>query len=308
MSEVEQILVFPATLIGNRDGQEAWYGILDDKEEIRELLREIKFHASFRPRPEMEKDPRYKQLIPYVVFQYDEPGGETKLFSYVRGTDQGESRLHAKMSIGVGGHINPKDGAEFANDPYFAGLVREVKEEVTVGDVVAVWETIPQALINDDTNEVGRVHLGCVHVMQIRSPNITPREKSMLDARFRPLSELFQDIERLETWSQLVLRTLYAPALVEGLGVNEPVMLQRKNVAYDQALGAKAHDEHLAATEIDPLDQLADDDPAVRGSMGGRHLKDDYDRHAESSRPQGHPFVTDALRQSAKDAGIEIRD
>jgi predicted NUDIX family phosphoesterase len=41
-------------------------------------------HTSYRPRGEVEQDPSYKQLIPYVIFRHRSPSG-VELFQYQRG-------------------------------------------------------------------------------------------------------------------------------------------------------------------------------------------------------------------------------
>jgi predicted NUDIX family phosphoesterase len=111
--------------------------------------------VSYKPRPEMEEDPSFKQLIPYVVFRYQTPDGETQLFSYARGKGQGESRLHDKWSIGIGGHISSVDNSE--NEPYRDGMRRELEEEVMID---TPYSERCVGLINDDESEVGKVHLG----------------------------------------------------------------------------------------------------------------------------------------------------
>ncbi len=113
----------------------------------------------FMPRPQAEKDPSFKQLIPYVIMTC---GG--KYLSYVRGKRAGETRLVAKRSLGIGGHINPTDDMPlFGNfyDTYLAAVQREVAEEVSIE---TRYKDKVVALLNDDSNEVGQVHLGIVHL------------------------------------------------------------------------------------------------------------------------------------------------
>jgi len=163
-------------------------------------------NTSFRPRPQVEQDPSFKQLIPYVIFRYIDDVGEAWLFRYTRGTGQGEQRLHSKCSVGVGGHISAEDVSE-GSVGYQAGMRRELNEEVIV-DTNYVDECV--GLINDDQTEVGRVHLGVVHVLDVQEPNVAPREADLLDAGFRPLAEIMGNIDRYETWSQIALRALFA--------------------------------------------------------------------------------------------------
>ena len=163
-------------------------------------------HVTFQPRSVMEQDPSYKQLIPYVIFRHEADEG-TELFHYTRGSGQGEDRLHSKMSIGVGGHISTLDAnqAEVASI-YQVGLQRELAEEV---DLQSVYRESCVGLINDDTTEVGRVHLGVVHLFDLQQPRVEPREREIEAAGFAQLGTLWQDFERFESWSQICLRALF---------------------------------------------------------------------------------------------------
>ena len=90
-------------------------------------------HISFRPRSEVEEDPSFKQLIPYVIFRHHDEQGRETVFQYTRGTGQGEGRLHRKRSVGIGGHISLLDAdAASGGDPYKEGMQRELDEEVAI--------------------------------------------------------------------------------------------------------------------------------------------------------------------------------
>ncbi len=163
--------------------------------------------VSYQPRAAMEEDPGFKQFIPYVVFRHRDADGITHLFQYTRGGGQGEKRLHAKRSIGIGGHISSTDAATPSADPYREGLLRELSEEVTIG--TAFTETCA-GLINDDLTEVGRVHLGVVHLFDVETTDVRPLEEDILDAGFVPVKDLLDDLDRFETWSQICLKALFA--------------------------------------------------------------------------------------------------
>ena len=147
----------------------------------------------------MEQDPTFKQLIPYCVFRCN---GE--VFYYQRGTAQGEARLHAKRSVGVGGHVSTLD-MDGELTPYLEGMKREIEEEVEIG---TGWQEKCVGLINDDETEVGKVHLGIVHIFDLDNPKVRPREKSMIHAGFARPSELVLQIDEFETWSQICLKYL----------------------------------------------------------------------------------------------------
>jgi len=157
--------------------------------------------ARFLPRAEMEEDPSYKQIIAYVVFRCGD-----QVFRYTRGHQQGEARLHAKRSIGVGGHVDEADADGRATlDAYEMALRRELDEEVILGSPGTLRRV---GLINDDGTPVGRVHLGVVHVYELDRPEVTAREDGLADAGFASLAELRAEADRLETWSQIALAAI----------------------------------------------------------------------------------------------------
>ena len=161
----------------------------------------------YRPRGAMEENPSFKQLIPYVLFRYVDGDGTEMLFQYTRGGGQGEARLHAKRSVGVGGHISSLDAAAGDHgDVYREGMRRELDEEVFI-DCECTERCV--GMINDDQTEVGRVHLGVVHLMDVTSPDVRPREEDIVDAGFRPVDDILRDREHFETWSQIVLDALF---------------------------------------------------------------------------------------------------
>src|SRR5262249_40372971 len=143
----EHVLVVP-TPVFHRLGH--FQGFCSDVDRyFRDLLDPA--HTSYRPRSAMEQDPSFKQLIPYVIFHHRDPSGRTLLFQYTRGKGQGESRLHAKRSIGVGGHISADDAAQ--TNAYDEGMRRELEEEVMID---TPYRSQVVGLINDDETEVGR--------------------------------------------------------------------------------------------------------------------------------------------------------
>ncbi len=162
-------------------------------------------HTSYRPRATMEQDPTFKQLIPYCLFRYRDASSSASLFQYTRGKGQGEARLHAKRSIGIGGHISADDAG--ATSAYDEGMRRELAEEVAID---TPYKSQLVGLINDDETEVGKVHLGVVHLFDVDRPAVKPRESEIIEAGFRPVSELLADLLQFETWSQICLKALFA--------------------------------------------------------------------------------------------------
>ena len=146
-----------------------------------------------------EKDPSHKQIIPYVLLAH----GDRVLF-YVRGKKAGEQRLVAKGSIGIGGHMNESDESLFALDEaaYRAGVEREVGEEIAIN---TKFEDRIVALLNDDSNEVGQVHLGVIHIFKLAEPKVDKREAMITSVAFLGKDELLSRRDSLETWSQICL-------------------------------------------------------------------------------------------------------
>jgi predicted NUDIX family phosphoesterase len=164
-------------------------------------------HVEYRPRGEMEEDPSFKQLIPYMLFRWTDADGTPHLFEYQRGSGQGERRLHAKRSVGIGGHISAIDSAagKMAH-VYREGMRRELEEEVAID--TKYTERIA-GLLNDDETPVGQVHLGVVHLCDVEEPQIRPREADIMDGRFRPVSEILPRLGEFESWSEIAVRALF---------------------------------------------------------------------------------------------------
>jgi predicted NUDIX family phosphoesterase len=158
----------------------------------------------FLPRKQAENDPTHKQIIPYALLAFRD-----KVLFYVRGKKAGEQRLVAKGSIGIGGHMNQDDESlfNFAIDEaaYRAGVEREVNEEIKID---TKFDDKIVALINDDTTEVGQVHLGIVHVFKLAEPKVEKREAMITGLAFLGKNELMARRDSLETWSQLCLDSL----------------------------------------------------------------------------------------------------
>ena len=158
----------------------------------------------FMDRAAAEEDPGHKQLIPYCIFRCGD-----RILHYTRGKSGGESRLHAKISVGVGGHVNPIDTGDGRTGPeaYHAAVTREIEEELNLPEE---HEHRIIALLNDDSNPVGQVHLGIVHLVDLKSDAVTSREDALADLGFSSLAVLNGiSFERLETWSQFCIRHLW---------------------------------------------------------------------------------------------------
>jgi predicted NUDIX family phosphoesterase len=156
----------------------------------------------FLPRAPAETDPTHKQIIPYAIFHH-----AGRYLNYTRGGKSGEKRLVAKRSVGIGGHINPHDEREdsLARTTYMNGVDREIDEELRI---TGSHTQKVVGLINDDSNEVGQVHLGVVHLFELESDQVVSNEDAIQDIQFYTLAELTAMMDRLETWSQICVRHL----------------------------------------------------------------------------------------------------
>jgi predicted NUDIX family phosphoesterase len=207
MSEVltERVLVIPTTVFHRLGHFQGFTGEVDHY--LTELFSPA--HFSYQPRHEVERDPSFKQLIPYVIFRHRAADGRQSVFQYTRGIGQGEGRLHCKRSVGIGGHISVIDvNSDPGNHPFLEGMRRELDEEVLV-DVPYTPRCV--GLINDDQSDVGRVHLGVVHLVDLQRPEVRPRETEITESGFRPVEEILGDLSGFETWSQICMKALFGP-------------------------------------------------------------------------------------------------
>ena len=170
----------------------AWHGFVATGLERHErVIREQHF---FKPRAEVEDDPTYQQIIPYVVFRHGD-----RYFLTHRLRASAEKRLRKQYSLGIGGHINPGDLGD--GDPVFGGLKREWEEEVVYE---GAFETRLLGLLNDDSSPVSRVHLGVVFLVDGDTDNIAIRETTKLAGEMLTLSEMRIYYLGMESWSQIV--------------------------------------------------------------------------------------------------------
>ena len=181
----ESVLVVPR---GALMGTPGWRGVLCRGMEP--YLAAIARKGRYEPRSEVESDPRWKQVIPYLVLR------DGQRYFLMRRTRAGaDARLHERYSIGIGGHLNPGD-ADLAG-----GLAREWAEEL---EAAFVPEFRLIGLLNDDETDVGRVHVGVVFVAEADGRPVAVRETEKLEGRFATPGEVVAVRDRMESWSQLV--------------------------------------------------------------------------------------------------------
>ena len=195
----EQVYVVARSAI---PGGADWYGVRTDG--LDAFVAALERDGRYEPRELMERDPTFKQVIPYLVLR-----DGARYFLMQRTSAGGDARLHGRYSIGVGGHLNPGDGG------LLGGLAREWREEL-VAAFVPEFRLV--ALLNDDTTEVGSVHLGAVYVADAVGRPVAIRETDKLAGAFVEPAAVAAVVGGLETWSRLVFEflagdSLPAPAL-----------------------------------------------------------------------------------------------
>ena len=196
----ENILVIKRTLF---DELGSFQGLNFEPEKY---LRTILYRGNnfFLPRRRAETDPTHKQIVPYVLLTCG-----NKVLFYIRGKKAGEQRLVAKGSIGIGGHMNQEDESLFNyvtdEAAYRAGVEREIAEEIKID---TRFDDRIVALLNDDTTEVGRVHLGIVHLFKLAEAKVEKREAMITNLAFLDKEELLARRDTLETWSQICCDSL----------------------------------------------------------------------------------------------------
>lgn len=166
------------------------------------LVRQIEAAGRLLERDLAERSPAWKQPIPYCVIEQ-----ASAWFCVERLGAQGEVRLHGKRSIGLGGHIGPEDSPD-GDGAIRRALARELREELDLGPGPL---PTPQfmGILNDDSTEVGRVHFGLVFRLRLATgEKVAIRETLKMRGGWGRLAGpdgLWQDLERFETWSRILL-------------------------------------------------------------------------------------------------------
>lgn len=196
----EKILVVPRQKMEAVLG--SFQGFLPAKtEHVHDLLETDELH--FVDRGPAETNPQLKQIIPYCILTH-----QGKILTYERGQSGGEKRLRAKLSIGIGGHINPIDSLhplKTTPKTYENALERELQEELSYESILS-RQTL--GFLNDDSDPVGEVHLGVVELLELSSDHVLPKEDSIQNPTLKSLNELESQKDLLENWSQLALAAL----------------------------------------------------------------------------------------------------
>lgn len=192
--DIENILVVPRKKLFENIFFEGF-----EREKITYYLERIEKYSIFMKRFLVENDPNYKQIIPYLIIKF-----KNKYFMFQRFPIGAENRLFHKYSVGIGGHINEKD-VKKNKDLINSGLEREFNEELIYSGKSS-YEIV--GLINDDFDEVGKVHFGIVYLVEIDNPDIKIRENSKMEGKLVNKKELLRYKNKMERWSQIIITNL----------------------------------------------------------------------------------------------------
>lgn len=171
-----------------------------------QVMQFVLENHTFMERNEAEFAPEYKQIIPYLLI--------TNRSNYIltqRTWRQTEKRLHNKLSIGFGGHINPAEKTNSEN-VIMQGLYKELSEEVSLSQVDEIRFC---GVVNDDTSEVGRYHLGLVFLVIAGNDEFEIVERHKMTGRWASKSEIKAIYDDMESWSQIVFRDLISSNYVK---------------------------------------------------------------------------------------------
>ncbi len=197
----EMITVVPRTILFNSEKNQ-FNGFLDKNSEKGQDIFDALSKYEIKRRGDMEEDPTYKQLVSYCILENE----NDEILVYERLAGGGESRLHGQSSIGVGGHMNDVKGAESINEVLRINAQRELEEEVGLSDSKS-QNLAYIGFINDDTNEVGEVHLGVVFKIKVNSNDVEAKETDTLKIKWVNQSKI-DNYDDFETWSTLILQSI----------------------------------------------------------------------------------------------------
>lgn len=197
----EQIIVVSRELLFDNE-KKAFNGFLSKNDGQGEEIFNTFKNYEVKRRGDMEEDPSYKQLISYCLLENE----NDEILVYQRLSGGGEERLHGQSSVGVGGHMNNVVGADSINEVLRVNAQRELNEEVGLSeDRSQNMEYI--GFINDDTNAVGKVHIGVVFKIKVKSSDVEVRETDTLKINWVSQDEI-NDLNHFESWSALILKDL----------------------------------------------------------------------------------------------------
>ena len=203
MSKMDEIIIVVPRKALFENENFVFNGTQDDPEIVARLSNNIQNNFGTMRRGDAEEEPRFKQPIPYAVIRRG-----TELFMYERLSGGGEARLHSKLSLGAGGHMNAVEGVRDFNEIVKINLARELEEEL---DISHEFTTTTLGFINDDSTPVSNVHIGILTIIDLPADaTVEVRETDQLSGDFVQLDTLKSKVifDRLEDWSKIVVHAL----------------------------------------------------------------------------------------------------
>jgi predicted NUDIX family phosphoesterase len=164
------------------------------------VLDRIVQKGLFRKRSELEEDPSFKQIIPYAIISNNE-----SFYLFTRTSGQTERRLHNKLHLGVGGHMNPGSSREAGEQYLINQLKREFFEEVKLLNGCFIKEIEFIGFINDDSISVSRVHIGLLYNIHVSNKDVVVNEKDKMTAAWIDKPDLVDYYEEMETWTRIAI-------------------------------------------------------------------------------------------------------
>ncbi len=170
-----------------------------------------KAKSRFVAREECEGDESLVQPIGYTILRQ-----EGKIYYYLRGNPT-DIRLNQKWSLGFGGHVNLRDAHDngAANTHLVENsMLRELREEIESPYFDSVRGLFaPRAIIYDDSNPVGRVHVGFVNFIDVPAEVYLPFDQQEVKEVRKDLqntiAKALHEGASWETWSQLVIDAFF---------------------------------------------------------------------------------------------------
>lgn len=203
----EKVLVVPEQVVAKLG---RWSGLKPyprlAQGEMMDVLLE---HAVFIPRTEdLERGPggrALKQLVAYGVMSR-----HRSVFAFRRPSKGSESRLTGKCSVGIGGHISTVDAGSTAPRAGHAtpitAMARELHEEVAVRGLSMHLV----GLLNDDSNDVGRRHLGIVYRCEVGAAEPVANQAEVEPIGWLTVEQLREPGREWESWSRIAIDGLEA--------------------------------------------------------------------------------------------------
>lgn len=212
----QRILCVPRTLLEERLGAIP-LGFTTHPDMLTAFQRAVRDHGEFRPRPELEEDPAYLQVIVQGIVTNGD--GVLALFRRSRrqhGERFVETRHNAKVALSAGGHVEPTEAKE--DDVLRAALQRELLEEIICDPPVDIRRIAPLGLVCNAASDAPlfqRVHIGLVFQVPVSGTVRLPQDSDEFDhLEFASLDRLRALWPRMEGWGQMLATAILERTLV----------------------------------------------------------------------------------------------